>query len=167
MDTIHETFSTLTAANEITRYVGDNLPTEPADAEVVRHLVRLEAAKAMEEARITGERGDIAGGRARLDAMLAKTTNVLTALGITEAEDVMMAEVASDLRLASKNMTSASQFNSYGRSQMQSAAQSHAFQRSNKVDSMMDSDECVERNAYANASKKKMMKDAKSAFGYS
>jgi len=78
-----------------------------------------------------------------------------------------MSEVVADLQLASTNMRSSSVFNTVGRSHMESAVMSHAHQRSNKVDSMMNSSDAIGKSAYAGNTKKSMMQSAKDAFGYS
>lgn len=166
MDTLHEVPQTTSSASTVTRYAGADHPTTPPDVEVTRHLMRIEAAKAMEEARLAAEAGNLDQGRSHVNNIADKMNKTMQMLGISEESDAMMTEVMSDLKEASSNLRSKSVYQQFGSAQMQSAAMSHAYQRSNKVDSMMSSADAIDKSAYAQASKKSMMKSAKQAFGF-
>jgi len=165
MDTIHEKFVTAASVTEVTRHAGTSIVDLVPDAEVTRHLIRLEAVQAMQEARGAGERGDLEAGQRQIERMLTTTTETMLHLGITEESDLMMAEVVADLKEAQTNLRTSVQFRTVGQSAMASAEMSHGYQRSNKASSMM-SVGAEDRSAYAGASKKAMMKSVKESFGY-
>jgi len=120
----------------------------------------------MEEARHLADRGELEKGKKQVEQTLSDTTGMMAQLGLKETDDLMMAEVVTDLKTASTNMRTTATYQTVGAAQMMCATESHAFQRSNKVDSMMESG-AEERSAYANHSKKMMMKSSKQAFGFS
>jgi hypothetical protein len=81
-------------------------------------------------------------------------------------DDMMLEEISKDLTKAQEGMQSSAKFQSEGWSMMKSAAHRNFEQRSNQVDSMMETG-AEEQSAYATSAKKRMMKNAKSKFGMS
>jgi hypothetical protein len=166
MDTMNEKPETASASAIVNRYKGTNLPEGIPDVEVTRHLLRLEASKAMEEAKEAGDKGRYEDGRQQVQMMLGKVSKTMKDMGLAEDEDSMLEEISTDLKEAEVGMRSSMAFRVQGKAQMESASMSHAYQRSNKVDSMLDQG-AVLKSAYANDSKKSMIAQAKNAFGFS
>ena len=77
----------------------------------------------------------------------------------------MMKEVCADLQTSCDLTQDSKTYQSKGRAQVCQAMESHSFQRSNKVDKMMDRG-AEDSSAYATVGKRMMMKTAKSSFGY-
>lgn len=164
-DTLNESFQSIENSSVVVRYDGDAPPSGPRSLEVARHIIRLQAVEAMDKARIYGETGDYATSQETVKKTILETEATIAALGEAAKNDLMLSEVLSDLRLASTKVKDAQTFRTEGAQMMSSAAQSHAYQRSNKVDSMME-ERSEDHSAYMNASKKVMMKSAKANFGY-
>lgn len=164
IDNVAEKLGSLSSKSVVTRTPGNALPTGPGDVEVERHMVRLEAARAMEEARQKAERGDYEAASAQVAGMMQFSRMKQATMGLEG--DAMLNELCEDLSEQTNLMRSKSVYESVGRAQTSAALASHNMQRSNKVDKMM-SEGAEKSNAYATSMKKTMMSSAKQMFGYS
>jgi len=164
MDTINVKLSSIVSESMITRVKGNVLNDENTGDDVVgKHQLRLEAAKAMQDAQKLAEAGKYEEAKTSVDRFDESVAFKMKSKGWND--DLMLCEVARDLKISSEGLKSKEEFKKVGQAYMQSASVSHQYQRSNKVDGMIGEGK-VEANAYANMSKKKMMGMAKSAFGY-
>jgi Mg-chelatase subunit ChlD len=170
IDIVRECIGSMDAYVAIKRVANVSDTTE--DAEVKRHLMRVEAANALDEARIKAEAGDIGSSRKVIEEKLQDTVKGLKDMRIDENHDVMMRDVLADLRTAGevlKATKSAQSFKAGASREMESAMWSHSHQRSNNITSQtfrsIHTPEVSLDSAYETRGKGDLVKKAKAAFG--
>lgn len=191
MDVIKENVNTLSTMASISRLVkGDLEKQQPIlrdDLEVARQMIRIDAVNALEQARMTAEKGDVVSSESTIKASLLECTRAMGDLNLTEAADPMLNDVMSDLRSAQtlfqqqqRASMSAKAFHSTpAATVLQSVAWSHANQRANTMNDLFGATTSAFGGApmtaapttststfsYNTESKSKMLKKAKDVFG--
>jgi len=123
----------------VVRLPGKNIDHEKIveDVEIKRHMLRWETTVALEEARKAGDAGDLTGGQKTIDNTMSRLASAMNELHVTEEDDDMLHELNNDLRTAKNGLRSTS-FYAQARGKMAAASYSHAQQRSNKTEELLD-----------------------------
>ena len=104
----------------------------PTNSHVALQIMRISVAKAMSEANILGQRGDMAGGRQVITRQLAAIASLSASFKPTEADQLVINTFVSDLNQAIATMnTSVDEYAYRGSKNMCSKMQEHTAQRSN------------------------------------
>lgn len=122
-----------------------------ANAEVVKHHLRLTTADVMENARKKAEQGDVEGGKRILQMQMQDLCEKKLAYNMNDA---LLTEMDADLSEAYNGKLMNSGF-------MEVSQQAHRFQRSNKV-----SEEYGDGGFYATKAKKTALSSTAKAFGF-
>ena len=105
----------------------------PTNSHVALQIMRITVAKAMAEANLLGQRGDMAGGRQIITQQLAAIASLSASFKPTEADQLVINSFLSDLNEAIATMNTSVQEYAYrGSKNMCKKMQGHAMQRSNE-----------------------------------
>jgi len=112
--------------------------------DILKHLMRIEGAKTLEEAKKLADSGQFDLAKKTIEA----TRDKMILRGINEDENSMLGSMMNDLSESSAYMDSATNYNVIGKSKLSSKMATHNFQRSNAVSSIEASN-----NAYQTKSR--------------
>jgi len=191
MDLIQEKQNTLQTSIVISRVKESEIVDSDivTDVEIERQMIRLGIANALEEARVTAEQGNSSASVAKIDSQVAEVDRAMKRMQLDETRDPMLKDLMSDLRNARNILSASSSASPVQQSSafrvMQSVAWSHANQRTNTVNDMLEqvrglsdavlstqalggeaaSDVPTSTFSYNTASKQRMLFKTKAAFG--
>jgi Ca-activated chloride channel family protein len=106
----------------------------PLNGYVSLQIMRVHVAKAMTEANVLGQQGNMDAGKKKINEMILKISQLKASFKPTEAEQAVINNFEKDLNEALKTLsTSVAEYQFRGSKNMYSKVQTHSCQRSNEA----------------------------------